>query len=153
MHHNCEGYQNVQKNMNKTVATKATVESYIASIVPEEKQNDAIKLLDIIGEITRAKPVMWGTSIVGFGEYHYKYDSGREGDMCRSGFSARKTALTIYCLSGFEKQSNLLKKLGKHKLGKSCLYIKKISDVDIDILRDIIRKDWDHMAIKHPQDT
>ena len=95
--------------------------------------------------------MMWGKTIVGYGSYHYIYDSGREGDMCRAGFSARKNALTLYCMSGFSQQDDLLGKLGSHKIGKSCLYIKRLSDIDMDILSQIIQKDWDYMNEKYPK--
>lgn len=138
-------------NQNKTVPTDADVDRFIDSISSINKQNDARTMLKIMNAITGEKAVMWGPSIIGYGSYHYIYDSGREGDMCRAGFSPRKSAMSIYCMSGFSDQSALLGKLGKYKLGKSCLYINKLSDVDEDILRSIVQADWAYMNAKYPQ--
>ncbi len=141
----------VTKNQNKTIATDNDVGSYLNSIEGEEKRKDSIRLDGLFQKITKNDPMMWGKTIVGYGSYHYIYDSGREGDMCRAGFSARKNALTLYCMSGFSQQDDLLKKLGSHKVGKSCLYIKRLSDIDMDILAQIIQKDWDYMNKKYPK--
>ena len=92
---------------------------------------------------------MWGPSIVGFGSYHYKYESGREGDMCITGFSPRKQNLTIYILPGFKRYSELMKKLGKYKTGKSCLYINKLEDVDMKVLKELISEDVKYMKKKY----
>jgi hypothetical protein len=100
-----------------------------------------------MAKATGKKPKMWGPSIVGFDQYHYKYESGREGDMCRIGFSPRKQNLTVYIVDGFEKYENLMSKLGKHKIGKSCLYIKRLSDVDENILNELIK-----LSVKHFND-
>ena len=140
----------VTKNQNKTIATDNDVQFYLNGIEDVQKREDSINLDQILRQITHEGPIMWGKTIVGYGSYHYVYDSGREGDMCRSGFSARKNALTVYCMNDFSQQEGLLKQLGKHKLGKSCLYIKKLSDIDIDILAQIIQKDWDYMNKKYP---
>ncbi len=141
----------VTKNQNKTIATDNDVGSYLNSIEGEEKRKDSIRLDGLFQKITKNDPMMWGKTIVGYGSYHYIYDSGREGDMCRAGFSARKNALTLYCMSGFSQQDDLLGKLGSHKVGKSCLYIKRLSDIDMDILAQIIQKDWDYMNKKYPK--
>lgn len=141
----------VQKNQNKTIATDNDVASYLNSVEGEEKRKDSIRLDGLFQKITKYDPMMWGKTIVGYGSYHYIYDSGREGDMCRAGFSARKNALTLYCMSGFSQQDDLLKQLGKHTIGKSCLYIKRLSDINVDILTQIIQKDWDYMNEKYPQ--
>ncbi len=141
----------VTKNQNKTIATDNDVGSYLNSIEGEEKRKDSIRLDGLFQKITKNDPMMWGKTIVGYGSYHYIYDSGREGDMCRAGFSARKNALTLYCMSGFSQQDDLLGKLGSHKIGKSCLYIKRLSDIDMDILAQIIQKDWDYMNKKYPK--
>ncbi len=140
----------MSKSQNKTKANDMDVETFISSVSPIEKQDDARAILQIMHDISGEKAIMWGSSIIGFGEYHYKYDSGREGDMCRTGFSPRKTAMTIYCMSGFTEKNSLLNILGKYKLGKSCLYIKKLSDVNIDVLRQLIQEDWDFMNEKYP---
>jgi len=97
-------------------------------------------------EVTGEEPVMWGTSIIGFGSYHYKYTSGQEAEWFLSGFSPRKQSLTLYIMSGFDEYEPLLAKLGKYKTGKSCLYINKLADVDQDILKDLISKSVDHMV-------
>lgn len=122
----------------KTKATKASVTAFIAAIADEQKQKDARKLVRVMQKISGEKPKMWGPSIIGFGSYHYKYESGREGDMPIVGFSPRSTALTLYVMPGLDKP--LLDTLGKHKVGKGCLYIKRLSDVDEAVLEKIIRK-------------
>jgi len=139
-----------KKSGNKTVATNESVEAYIGGVEPDWKQDDARNIGALIERVTGEAPAMWGKTIVGYGSYHYKYESGREGDSLRAGFSARKAALTIYCMGGFSEKEPLLEKLGKHKTGKSCLYIKRLSDIDMDVLEQIIRKDWDYMAEKYP---
>ncbi len=96
-------------------------------------------------QVTKLEPAMWGTSIVGFGSYHYKYESGREGDMPLVGFSPRKQNLTLYIMDGFEGYDRLLGKLGKHSTGKSCLYINKLEDVDLDVLRELVASSYKHM--------
>ena len=124
---------------NKTVQTEASVDGYIAAIADESRRVDCQTLVDLMSKTTKEPPKMWGPSIVGFGAYHYKYDSGREGDSCIVGFSSRKTEITLY-LSGVLEQSDLLEKLGKHKLGKGCLYIKRLSEVDVKILTQLITR-------------
>lgn len=131
---------------NKTKPTEMSVNDYITAIASESQRDDARVLLEIMQTITGQKPVMWGTSIVGFGQYHYKYASGREGDSIKVGFSARKNALTVYCLgfySGDTENSVLLEKLGKYKAGKGCLYIKSLADVDLEILKQMISNAFD----------
>lgn len=96
-------------------------------------------------QVTGEEPEMWGDSIVGFGSYHYKYESGREGDWFVTGFSPRKQNLTLYIMSGFDEYDNLISRLGKYKTGKSCLYIKKIDDVDQDVLQELVKKSVEHM--------
>ena len=100
-------------------------------------------------QITKENPIMWGPSIVGFGSYHYKYESGREGDMCITGFSPRKQSLTIYIMPGFDGYDKLMKKLGKYKTGKSCLYINKLEDVDLKVLKELISEDVKNMKKKY----
>ncbi len=101
--------------------------------------------MEIMKKVTKVEPKMWGTSIVGFGTYHYKYASGREGDWFLTGFSPRKQNLTLYTMSGFDEYDSLLKKLGKHATGKSCLYIKKLEDVDMKVLKELVTKSVKHM--------
>ncbi|MHA2005103.1 MAG: DUF1801 domain-containing protein [Candidatus Thorarchaeota archaeon] len=105
-----------------------------------QRREDGFELLKMMKEITNEEPTMWGASIVGFGSYHYKYESGREGDMPLTGFSPRKRSLTVYIMSGFEEYKDLLDKLGKHKIGKACFYINKLADVDTTVLKKIIKK-------------
>ncbi|NOQ92688.1 MAG: DUF1801 domain-containing protein [Flavobacteriaceae bacterium] len=122
---------------NKTIPNKNDVVIFLDKIVDEQKRNDAFELLKIMKKIKK-NPKMWGVSIVGFGEYHYKYDSGREGDMFLSGFSPRKQNLKIYIMSGVERYDKISQNIGKHKLGKSCFYIKKLEDINKDLLEEMI---------------
>ena len=130
---------------NKTRPTDQSIDDFLNKVENTSRKKDSFKMLKIIKEITKLDPVMWGTSIVGFGSYHYKYTSGREGDMPLVGFSPRKQNLTLYIMDGFEKKDELLSKLGKHKLGKSCLYINKLQDVDITVLKEIINKSLEYI--------
>ncbi len=124
----------------KTKKNKASVDKFLQSVIDEKKREDSYKILKMMKQITKAEPEMWGSSIIGFGSYHYKYASGREGDWFLTGFSPRKQSLTLYIMSGFSKYQNLLKKLGKHKTGKGCLYINKIEDVDTKVLKELIKE-------------
>ena len=125
----------------KTKPTSISVADYLDTVPDEERRKDCKTLVKLMTKATGAKPVMWGSSIVGFGKYHYKYVSGHEGDTCIAGFASRKTDLTIYGMGeGFAGHASLMKKLGKHKSGKGCLYIKKLSDVDLDVLETLIRR-------------
>ena len=121
----------------KTQPNKASVKQFINSIEDPIKKADSQKLIEIMKEITGAKPVMWGSSIVGFGSYHYRYASGREGDWFKTGFSPRKQALTLYIMGGFKDKSELAN-LGKHSTGKGCLYIKRLSDIAFDVLEKFL---------------
>ena len=123
----------------KTKPTEVSVESFLNAVEDESKRNDSFAILNIMKEITGEEPVMWGPSIVGFGNYHYKYASGTEGDWMLTGFSPRKQALTVYIMAGFSKYDELMSKLGKYKIGKSCLYIKRLSDVDEAVLRELVK--------------
>ena len=138
----------------KTKKNNASVAAFLNSVADEEKRKDAKALDKIFREITKEKPKMWGTSIIGYGEYHYKSDrSTQEGDWMRTGFSPRKQALTLYIMPGysFPDQKALLTKLGSHKTGKSCLYIKRLSDVHLPTLKKIIKKGWDDMSKRYPR--
>ena len=130
----------------KTKLNNASVQTFLSQIADEQKRQDALALLAIMKTITKAEPKMWGTSIVGFGSYHYKYATGREGDWPITGFSPRKQNLTLYIMSGFEQYADLLKKLGKHKTGKSCLYINRLSDIHLPTLKNLIKESVRHMA-------
>lgn len=136
-------------NTNKTQKTKQTVASYLKAIDPKYTE-DCKALIEIMEAITKEKAAMWGASIVGFGTYHYVYDSGREGDSMLCGFSPRKTALTIYIMAGFEGEPELMEKLGKYKTGKSCLYIKSLDDVHLPTLKKLIRESVKAMRKRYP---
>ena len=140
------------KAKNKTVANDASVNTFLEAVPDSEKQADSWELVELMRRLTGHEPAMWGTSIVGFGSYHYHYDSGREGDMCRLGFSPRKTALTLYVMPGFDGYEQLLGRLGKHKTGRSCLYVKRLDDVDRDVLEELLTAAVGHMNEKYPED-
>lgn len=142
------------KAKNKTVPTGLKVSDYIAAIEKEDRRADCKALLKMMGDITGLSPRLWGqtlqSGIVGFGEYHYKYESGREGDSLRLGFSSRVQNISIYIMPGYQDFDEELSRLGKHKKGKACLYIKRLSDVDETVLIEIMQKGWDMMAEKYP---
>jgi len=123
----------------KTKPTNESVEKFLNKVSDEERRADCFAVAKIMEEITGEKPKMWGPSIVGFGSYHYKYASGREGDWPITGFSPRKKDLTLYLMMGYEKYKDLLEKLGKHSGGKSCLYINRLSDVHVPTLKKLIK--------------
>ncbi|MCI0448392.1 MAG: DUF1801 domain-containing protein [Chlorobi bacterium] len=123
----------------KTKATKVSVDAFLKKAATGQRLKDCYKIIDMMKKITKEEPKMWGPSIIGFGIYHYKYASGHEGDMCITGFSPRKAAFSIYLYAGLEKSAALMKKLGKYKMGKSCLWVKKLSDVDEKILAELIK--------------
>jgi nucleoid DNA-binding protein len=136
---------------NKTKLTEASVEDYLAAIADETRRKDCEILAKLMSKVTKQAPKMWGTSIVGFGSYHYKYESGREGDSCLTGFSARKGDISIYLTASFPGREDLYTKLGKHKLGKACLYIRKLGEVDLDILAQLIKGSFDERKRRHMQ--
>ena len=117
-----------------------SIDDYLATIENRQQRQDNQTLVTIMHKVTGCKPVVWDTSIVGFGQYHYQYKSGREGNWPLTGFAARKQGLTIYIMPGFSDFDALLQQLGKYKLGKSCLYVKSLDDVDIDILQKLIKQ-------------
>jgi len=129
----------------KTQPNEQNVEDFLNAVESETKRQDSFTILELMKQETGAEPIMWGDSIVGFGTYKYKYASGREGEWLVTGFSPRKQNLTLYIMSGFDEYDNLLNKLGKHSTGKSCLYIKKLEDVDQDVLRELVSKSVEHM--------
>ncbi|MCH8981682.1 DUF1801 domain-containing protein [candidate division KSB1 bacterium] len=130
----------------KTKPNEQSVEAFLNSVEDEKKRQDCLTILEIMKQITKAEPQMWGTSMVGFGTYHYKYESGREGDWFVAGFSPRKQNLTLYIMAGFSRYDELLSKLGKFKTGKSCLYIKKIEDVDLPTLKELITQSVSYVS-------
>jgi hypothetical protein len=129
----------------KTQPNEQNVEDFLNTVESETKRQDSFTILELMKKETGEEPIMWGDSIVGFGTYKYKYASGREGEWLVTGFSPRKQNLTLYIMSGFDEYDNLLNKLGKHSTGKSCLYIKKMEDVDQDVLRELVSKSVEHM--------
>jgi hypothetical protein len=134
----------------KTKPTKVSVGGFIASVPNEQRRKDAQTALKLMKKVTGLEPKMWGPSIVGFGSYHYKYESGREGDMCLTGFSPRASALVFYVMGGAPETDPLFKKLGKYKSGKACLYVNKLDDVDLGVLEKIIAKSVAYMRKKYP---
>lgn len=128
------------KAENKTVPTDNNVSAFINKIPDEQVKNDCREIIRLMEDVTGHPPVMWGSSIVGFGNYHYKYASGREGDMPVIAFSPRKQAITIYVKCYLDAYAGELSKLGKHKTGKGCLYIRALKDIDMDVLKDILIK-------------
>jgi uncharacterized protein DUF1801 len=124
----------------KTKQTTASVEEFLNTVADEQRRKDCFRILEMMKAATRTEPAMWGTSIVGFGRYRYKYESGTKGEWFLVGFSPRKQDLTLYIMPGLERYPSLMKKLGKHKTGKSCLYIKKLEDVDVPTLKQLIKQ-------------
>lgn len=136
---------------NKTVPTNQDVEDFLESLDNDRRKQDSYTLLQMMANASGEPAAMWGKTIVGFGQYHYRYDSGREGDFMRVGFSPRKANLSVYIIPGFSQYQALLEKLGKHKLGKSCLYINKLADVNLDVLQELITASLAEMAEKYPE--
>lgn len=134
---------------NKTQETDASVEAFLARVEPAEKQADARAICDLMAKVSGQPAKMWGPAIVGFGSYHYRYDSGLEGDAPRVGFSPRKAALTLYIMSGHQDQA-LMARLGKYKTGKACLYLNKLSDVDQGTLEQVIAGCLEYMKAAYP---
>jgi hypothetical protein len=134
---------------NKTTANDQDVEQFLNSIEDERKRKDSFTLLELMQQVTKMEPKMWGSSIIGFGSYHYKYESGREGDTMLAGFSPRKQNLTIYNMGGFEQHDELLKKLGKYTTAKGCLYIKRVEDVDLPTLKSLIEASFKRKTEAH----
>jgi hypothetical protein len=134
---------------NKTVANDGNVVDFLNKIEQEQKRQDCFQIVAIMEAITGEKPVMWGDSIIGFGNYHYKYASGREGDFFLAGFSPRKTNISIYIMGGLSQHQDTLAKIGKHKTGKTCLYIKKLADINEELLKGLIEVSVKKMREKY----
>lgn len=134
---------------NKTIPNELSVDDFLNDIDDSQKKEDMHSLLSMMKKITNKEAKMWGESIVGFDQYHYVYESGREGDMFLTGCSPRKNNISIYVVTGFDKYKSQLKKLGKHKVGKSCLYIKSLQDIDQDILKEIVVDSVERMKKKY----
>jgi len=135
----------------KTKKNAASVSEFLEAVSNETRRADAKAVLKLMQKATGKKPKMWGSAIVGFDEYHYKYDSGHEGDMCMVGFSPRASATVLYTLAGSSGEDALLKKLGKHKRGKGCLYINKLADVDTAVLEELVRESHKCMQQRYPK--
>jgi hypothetical protein len=133
----------------KTKQTDESVTAFLNNIADEQKRKDAFAISKIMQTATKSPPKMWGSSIVGFGTYRYKYASGREGDWMLVGFSPRKQNLTLYIMAGFEQYGALLKKLGKYKTAKSCLYINRLDDIDLPTLKELVKQSVKHMIKTH----
>jgi hypothetical protein len=129
----------------KTKMNDQSVDGFLNRIEDDKKRQDSYKILQLMKDATQAEPKMWGDSVVGFGNYHYKYASGREGDWFLAGFSPRKQNLTLYIMSGFDGYDDLMQRLGKYKTGKACLYVKNLDDVDQGVLKQLIEQSVQHM--------
>lgn len=134
----------------KTKPTDEKVEHFLNKLTDEQKRKDSFVILELMKQVTKCEPQMWGTSIVGFGTYRYKYASGKEADWPMAGFSPRKQNLTVYLMPGFEKYDDLMKKLGKHSSSKVCLYVKRLSDINIPTLKKLISESYKYMKKKYP---
>ena len=134
----------------KTKPTEVSVADFIAAVENPQRRADAETLCALFEEISGQPPVMWGPSIIGFGRYHYRYASGHEGDAPRLGFSPRKAQTVVYAMSGFEGQAALIARLGKVKTSVACLYINRLEQVDMDVLRELAVRTRDHMRERYP---
>jgi len=128
----------------KTKPTDQSVNGFLDKITDETRRTECYAILDMMRRVTKDEPKMWGSALVGFGNYHYKYASGHEGDCFVTGFASRKGALTLYLTAGVERFPKLLARLGKHKAGKGCLYIKKLDDVNVSVLEDLVKQSVEH---------
>jgi hypothetical protein len=135
---------------NKTTENKNSVVDFLTTIKGEKKRKDCSAIIDLIAKHTTLEPKMWGTSIVGFGIYHYKYESGREGEAPLAGIAARANAVTLYLGADFDNREELLSKLGKHKTGKGCIYIQQLEDIDIGILIKMVKNSIEHKKKVYP---
>ena len=135
---------------NKTTETNRSVTAFVNKVENEVKRNDSFKLIEILKSITGFEPKMWGPTIIGFGNYHYKYESGHEGDAPLAGFSPRKDSLVLYFAAEYENRDLLLSQLGKHKSSKVCVYVKKLSDIDIKILQTMIVNSMNYAKKLYP---
>ena len=135
---------------NKTIETKASVDAFLKKIKDDKRRKDFSAIMDLITEHTGLEPKMWGTSIVGFGSYHYKYESGREGDAPLLGIASRANAITLYLTSNFDKREELLSKFGKYKTDKGCIYIQKLEDIDTAILIKMVKNSIEYRKKQYP---
>ena len=130
---------------NKTQKTGASADGFLAAVQHPRRREDSRVLLQMMREVTGLEPEMWGPSIIGFGDHHYRYESGREGDIFLVGFSPRKQSLSLYLSAGFAEYDALLAALGKHRKGASCLYVNKLADIDLDVLRELVARSFAHV--------
>lgn len=137
----------------KTKPTKVSVEEFLQAVPDATRRADSFAVLELMKRVTKQEPVMWGPSIVGFGQYHYQYASGHEGDAPMVGFSPRKQALTLYLESQFDRYDELMSRLGKFTTTKACLYIKRLSDVDLSVLEELISESYAYTLRTHPQEV
>ena len=129
---------------NKTQKTRASVKEFLAAVEHDQRRKDGETLVRLMRKITGKRAVMWGPSIIGFDKVHYQYESGREGDICRIGFSPRKAAISFYLPTGFPNAEKLKQKLGKYRSGKGCMYVNKLTDVDMQVLEQLIRESYEY---------
>lgn len=134
----------------KTKQTEASVEAYLDTIEDPRRRADCVAICALIEKVTKLEPRMWGPSIVGFGSYHYRYETGHEGDACLVGFSSRKPEIVLYIAEGFETRERLLRELGKHRTGKVCVYIKRLSDIDVRVLEKLVKASVAEMRRRYP---
>lgn len=134
----------------KTKPTHESVEAFLQGISAPQRRQECLRLVELMKHATGSEPRMWGAGMVGFGQYHYRYESGREGDWFVTGFSPRKSALTLYIMAGFDRYDGIMERLGKYKTGKSCLYIKRLEDIDLDVLRELIDESVQHIRRTYP---
>jgi len=135
---------------NKTQPSQASVDTYLDGIADGSRRDDCRELVRLMTRVTGHPAVMWGPGIVGFGSYHYRYESGREGDCCMVGFSSRKGDISIYLMAGFPGRDELLAKLGRHKLGKACLYVKRLGDLDLAVLERLVAGSMAEVRRRYP---
>ena len=134
----------------KTRANQASVDELLESVTDEARRQDCLRVLEIMKSATGEEPRIWGSSIAGFGTYHYRYESAREGDWFLTGFSPRKNNLTLYIMAGFDRYEDLMARLGRHTTGKSCLYVKRLADIDMAVLRELVAESVLHMKRLYP---
>jgi hypothetical protein len=137
------------KSTNKTQPTEADVTAFLSAVEHRTRREDGLALDALFRRITGWTPRLWGPSIIGYGQYHYRYDTGREGDFLATGFSPRKANLSIYIMPGYQDYAAILDRLGKHKTGAACLYINKLADVDLDVLEELIRAGLEDLETKY----
>lgn len=137
----------------KTKPSDTDVHKYLQAVEPAVRREDAFTLVALMERISGQTPKMWGDSMIGFGSYHYRYESGHEGDSFRVGFAPRKSALSVYIMPGYQDYSEILQRLGKHAKGKACLYLKKLSDVDLSVLEELIQRALQDMERMYPSSS